>query len=120
MNKLIFVYNADSGYFNLVVDIAHKIFSPATYPCSLCHLTHGTYKIRPAWEDFVKNAPIPLEFLHKDEFTLAYPEWSQTVLPLILAAKNGKLEMLIPATELNGLRSIADLKKIVLERVQGE
>jgi hypothetical protein len=42
--SLLFVYNADSGVFNLVTDIAHKIFSPQTYACQLCCITHGNFE----------------------------------------------------------------------------
>jgi len=28
--QLVFVYNADSGMFNTLTDIAHKVFSPKT------------------------------------------------------------------------------------------
>lgn len=116
MSKLIFVYNADSGYFNVAVDMAHKIFSPATYPCSLCDLTYGIFKIRPEWDDFVKSAPVPFEFLHKDEFLVAYPAWSTPMLPLVLLEKNGQLEPLISASELNALQSVSELKNLVLTR----
>ena len=44
--KLIFIYNADSGLFNTVTDIAHKIFSPETYSCNLCALTHDYFTVR--------------------------------------------------------------------------
>jgi len=35
-DRIIFVYNTDDGLFNALMDTAHKIFSPATYECSLC------------------------------------------------------------------------------------
>ena len=38
-DSLLFVYNADSGFFNTLADIGHKLFSPATYPCQLCAIT---------------------------------------------------------------------------------
>ena len=114
--KLIFVYNADSGFFNVATDMAHKIFSPATYPCSLCDLTYGIFKIRPEWDDFIKNAPLPFEFLHKDEFHQAYPVGHAISLPVILNESDGQLETLIPASELNSLQTIAELKTLVLER----
>lgn len=37
----IFVCNADSGLFNTMADIGHKIFSAETHACSLCALVHG-------------------------------------------------------------------------------
>ena len=38
-----FVYNADGDVFSLVGDFAHKIFSPKTYNCNLCAITHGNF-----------------------------------------------------------------------------
>lgn len=115
MTKLLFVYNADSGYFNVAVDMAHKIFSPSTYPCSLCDLTYGIFKIRPEWEEFIQNTPVPFEFLHKDEFLNTYPDWAKTPLPCILADQNGQLEPFVSAAELNQLTSISALKKLILD-----
>ena len=66
--KLIFVYNADSGVFNLLGDMAHKMFSPKTYQCSLCALTHGNFGMRREFSDYLKTLPEPFEFLHADEF----------------------------------------------------
>ena len=34
MDKIIFVYNADSGLVNGLIDWAHKIVSPETYSCT--------------------------------------------------------------------------------------
>ncbi|MEO6037060.1 MAG: hypothetical protein ABIQ93_01525 [Saprospiraceae bacterium] len=115
--KLIFVYNADSGFFSVAADMAHKIFSPATYPCSLCDITYGIFKIRPDWEEFINHSPAPFVFLHKNEFHADYPNWNKVALPLVLAETNGQLETLIPDSELNALQSVAELKILVLERI---
>ncbi len=45
-HALVFVYNADSGLFNTVTGMAHKIFSPGTYECNLCALTYSTFGMR--------------------------------------------------------------------------
>ena len=118
MTKLLFVYNADSGYFNVALDMAHKIFSPSTYPCSLCDLTYGIFKIRPEWDDFIQNPPLPFEFLHKDEFILAHPEWQNTPLPVILTDKNGVWDVFLSAAQLDELKSISALKNQILEAVK--
>lgn len=116
--KLIFVYNANGGFFNVAADMAHKIFSPATYPCSLCDLTYGVLSIRPEWADFIRQSPVAFKFWHKEEFHSAHPAWSAMALPLVLADKNGQLDLLISADELHGLQSIGELKKMVSERTQ--
>ncbi len=46
---LLFVYNADSGFFNLAADIARKIFSPQTYDCNLCAITHDAFAMKNDW-----------------------------------------------------------------------
>jgi hypothetical protein len=116
--NLIFVYNADAGWFNMVSDIAHKIFSPATYPCSLCDLTYGVFKIRPEWDEFVQQSPVPFVFLHRDEFLQQFPDYQALPLPVVLkTVSNQAPEIFIPADELNNLDSIADLKALVLARL---
>lgn len=50
--KLIFVYNAESGKLNALLDIAHKVIKPETYQCFLCALTHDALSEKKAWSDF--------------------------------------------------------------------
>ena len=69
---LVFVYNADSGVLNLVKDIAHKLLSPATYPCSLCDLTYSAFGERKSWIRFRKSLPVSQQYLHIDEFVSQY------------------------------------------------
>ncbi len=45
---LVFVYNANSGLLNALLDMGHKVVSPRTYPCSLCALTYGSLGLRDA------------------------------------------------------------------------
>jgi hypothetical protein len=116
--NLTFVYNADAGWFNMVSDIAHKIFSPATYPCSLCDLTYGILHIRPEWDEFVKNSPVPFIFLHKDEFVAQYPALQTLTLPVVLKIQpDVEPEIVITAPELDAMDSIATLKSLVLSRL---
>ena len=70
--KLIFVYNADSGLANTVKDIGQKLFSPQTYGCLLCSLTHGTFRENPKWKSFRESAGTEMLFLHRDEFEQQY------------------------------------------------
>ena len=69
---LVFVYNADSGVLNLMKDIAHKLLSPATYPCSLCDLTYSALGERKSWIRFRKSLSVSQEYLHIDEFVSQY------------------------------------------------
>jgi hypothetical protein len=50
---IVFVYNAESGLFDALADIAHKALSPETYPFNLCVLTHYALGIRREWKDYL-------------------------------------------------------------------
>ncbi len=65
--KLIFVYNADSGKLSALFDAGHKIVSPETYKCNLCTLTHGSFTERKAWKAFRESVNLNLKFLRKQE-----------------------------------------------------
>lgn len=88
-NRLIFVYNADSGLFNTLADIAHKVASPQTYACTLCALTHGHFSMRKAWRRFVENSHVNMRFYHRDEFTQRYPEISEPLPAIFLETASG-------------------------------
>lgn len=75
--KFVFVYNAQSGRLHGLMDAAHKLLSPSTYACKLCALTYGVWSENDSWKTFRESFPVPLEFLHIDEFKQTYPDVSQ-------------------------------------------
>ena len=97
---LVFVYNADSGLFNTLTDVAHKIFSAPTYQCNLCAITHSNFGMRQEWKDFLKTLKIPFEFLHADELKAKY-KIADAKLPAIFKKQNESLEVLIDSDEIN-------------------
>lgn len=115
--KLIFVYNADSGLFNTVTDIAHKIFSPSTYNCQLCAITHSVLSMREEWKSFIASIDCELEFLHRDEWVNQYPDLTYD-LPAIFYRKNS-VKLLISAEEIRCCESIDDLKSLINNKLPG-
>jgi hypothetical protein len=113
---LIFVYNADSGLFNTLADAAHKIFSPKTYKCNLCALTHTHLGMRREWKAFVESLRRPVEFLHADEAKACYGI-EGLPLPLILTKDDRGVKTLVGASSINDCRSIEDLKHLITERL---
>ncbi|MCA1624544.1 MAG: hypothetical protein LC778_12245 [Acidobacteria bacterium] len=109
-SKLIFVYNADSGVFNLLTDVAHKIFSPQTYSCNLCAITHSNFGTKKEWKEYLETLNTPLEFLHADEFKAEY-QLEKAELPAIFKEENGSLTLVVNATTINECNSIDDLKQ---------
>lgn len=114
---LVFVYNADSGLFNTLTDIAHKIFSPDTYECNLCAITYGNFGIRAEWQEFLETLHLPLEFLHRDEFEKRY-KIKEPSLPAIFIQSAGGLEPFIGSAEINSCHSLDDLKILITERLR--
>ena len=113
---LIFVYNADSGVFNLAADIAHKIFSPQTYACNLCAVTHSTFGMKEEWRHYLETLEIPFEFLHADEFRSRY-KIESVKLPAVFKTIGDSPEMLIDSIAINQCQSVGELKRILSEKI---
>lgn len=111
---LVFVYNADSGVFNALADVAHKIFSPDTYACNLCALTHTAFGMRSEWRDFLEGLGVPLEFLHADELKSKYG-LEGVPLPAVFENCGGPLRVLVSADAINACRTLEDLKRLILD-----
>ena len=88
IDRLLFVYNADGGVVNGLVDAVHKIVSPATYPCSLCAITYGKLAMEPQWRAWLKGLSVPAAFHHRDDFAAAYPD-ARVRLPAVLIERDG-------------------------------
>ena len=111
---LVFVYNADSGVFNTLADAAHKIFSPRTYACNLCALTHTAVRMRGEWKQFLEGLGRPLEFLHADELATRYG-LEGVPLPAVFTKEGAGLKVLAGADSVNACRTLEELQRLVLE-----
>lgn len=133
ISKLIFIYNANSGKINSLLDSAHKIVSPSTYDCKLCDLTYGVFKENELWSSFreqlVEHYPaMQLEFLHKDEFVEQYKsKWLPKYdFPIILMTHqhdvyNDKtdLDVFMNTAEMNDQETIEQLITSIEKRLKG-
>ena len=110
--KLIFVYNADSGFVNTLMDIGHKALDPDTYQCNLCSLTHGVLSEHKQWKEFREQSSAEMKFLHRDEFEQEYQR--KFDYPVVL--KEDELEVVISQAELNDIptldRLIEEVNKV--------
>jgi hypothetical protein len=113
---LVFVYNADSGLFSTVGDLAHKVLSPETYQCNLCALTHSTFGMRKNWQQFLDGLEASVEFLHADELQNRYSV-KDIPLPAVFQKREGRLMLLIAADSINRCLTIDDLKQLVTENL---
>jgi len=113
--KLIFVYNADSG-FGLVKDFFHKILKPETYPCNLCGLTFGNISIKKEWKEFIENLELPVEFLHRNQFMKRF-NLKDVGFPSAFIERDSNISLLISDEEINRLQSLKELKELVIRKL---
>ncbi len=114
---LVFVYNADRGFFNLMADISHKMLSPTTYPCNLCALTHGAFSMRKEWREFLAKIKPPLTFMHRDEFRKEFKLEDDLPAIYIQDLRTEELRPFIVAATLKTLTGLEDLKQMISEKL---
>ncbi|MCW8987054.1 MAG: hypothetical protein OQK75_05210 [Gammaproteobacteria bacterium] len=110
VKHLVFVYNADSGMFNTLTDIAHKVFSPSTYSCNLCAISHSYFSERDEWKEFIEQLGAECEFLHRDEFEKKY-QLTDYTYPTVFFRSGTQLEVALDADDINECDSMTMLKE---------
>ncbi|MBZ9627958.1 GTPase [Psychroflexus sp. CAK57W] len=116
---LIFVYNANSGVHNSLLDSVHKILSPKTYECNLCELTFGAISENRKWKAFRKKSDIEMVFLHKKEYQRKFKSKFEKLydLPVILYQDNYDLSLLMGKDELNQIEKVETLIEKIKSRI---
>ena len=107
--KLLFVYNANSGKINALIDAGHKLLNPVSYPCNLCALTYDTFTENSIWKTFKRESPLTMEFYHKDEFELKFPK-VKLLYPTVLKLEGNELTTILTSEVLN---EIADVNTLI-------
>jgi len=113
--KLLFVYNADSGLFNIVSDFAHKIISPRTYACDLCALTYGNFTMKHEWKTFLNALPLSVSFMYKNEFVKQYNLAIE--LPAVFIQSDDDLHVLISNQAIKACEDLQQLKQLLTSRL---
>lgn len=98
--------------FNTLTDIAHKVFSPQTYECNLCAISHSYLSERGEWKEFIQDLGAECEFLHRDEFLKKHPS-EDTEFPVIFELDDNSLTLRLSAEEINACKSMDDLKTAI-------
>ncbi len=105
-DRIILVYNEDSGVFNAVVGWSHKLLSPETYYCPLCRVTFGLAGMLVAWKNYLEKQPFPVTHLHRDEFRMQFPQLAGVPLPVILTEKTGETKVLLTSEEIGAVGGV--------------
>ncbi|WP_289063368.1 GTPase [uncultured Zobellia sp.] len=120
IQKLVFIYNADSGLKNSLLDSAHKILSPSTYDCNLCDITFGVFTENKVWKGFRESTSMEMEFLHRDEYKKQYASkfGNKFTFPIILARTNNDLEVFVGTEEMNMIENAESLVDLITKRME--
>lgn len=114
--KLIFVYNAKSGFMHSVMDLMHKTARPKTYPCKLCSLTFSGATMNKLWKRYISDLGIPATFLHRNEFAKAYPDQNMS-FPVILIEDDGAITTLVSSNDFKSVSDLSGLMKLLNKKL---
>jgi hypothetical protein len=81
LDRIILVYNADSGLGALLLDIVKK--AAGREDCSLCALTYSPVGKRRSWRACQARLGLPVEELHRDQLPADW-DLARAQLPCIL------------------------------------
>ena len=114
--ELIFIYNADSGAINKLIDFTHKIISPSTYNCQLCSITHGNFGMRKEWQQFLNELDMKISFSYKNN--LAWLKADSIETPCIYIKNNvNHSNQIVSANEINLCNNVEELKILIQNRL---
>ena len=108
--RLLFVFDADSGKWGAVVDSAKKLFM--LKGCSLCAITHGILGEKSEWKDCKEELGIPIDYVHKDELAGELKNVVGKNLPCIVAMTKERYVLLVTPDVLEQCRgTVQELKE---------
>jgi hypothetical protein len=93
VDRLLFVYNADSGTLNAILDSARKLLSADG--CPLCSLTHSLAGERAAWTRCRESLGVAVDYVHRDELTPSLRRLVGSSLPSVVARAAGEETLLL-------------------------
>ena len=107
--KLIFVYNSDSGILG---------FSAPSHKCRLSALAKGTFGMNSKWKNFIRNLDKNPSFLHKNEFLKMYPSVKTPEFPAVYRATPFNASLFIRSNDINQCAGLDDLIDLVVEKLK--
>lgn len=114
--QIVFIYNADDGFFNAISSSMHRVFSPATYECNLCFYTHDLIGMNRKWKQFLDSLPCSIAFYYRKEFRQAHPD-IDVALPAVIAIDGRTTEVLVSAEEIRDSGSLERLIELTRDRI---
>ena len=114
MSTLLFVYNADGGLANALLDTGRRIFRPSQYECALCMVTYGPFGMKNDWKRFTSELPYKVSFLHRNELTKKLKNM-QLDFPCLILETPQVTKIIIDGPEFRKITDLHTLQKKVTE-----
>ncbi|HLG18128.1 MAG TPA: hypothetical protein VJH03_27050 [Blastocatellia bacterium] len=109
IEKLIFIYDADSGKAGAIVDSVKKVLR--LKGCALCAITHGVAGEKQEWKSCQEDLGVPVDYWHRDEVPPMARTRIGNELPCVAAQVDGETLVLIGPDVIERCKgSVADLK----------
>jgi hypothetical protein len=109
IDRLIFVFSADSGTLNAFLDSAKKLLR--IKGCTLCAITHGLAGEKSEWRDCKEELGVPIDYVHRDEVSGDLQRIVGDKLPCVVAQTGDDLVLVLGPDVLERCQgSVADLK----------
>ena len=119
IDRLLFVYNANSGKWNAILDGAKKLL--AVDGCPLCSLTHGVFGEKAEWRACKDSFGVPVEYVHRNELSESLRDLTNGQLPCVVARIGTRYEILAGPDVLDRCgKSIAELRGRLVFRAAGK
>ncbi|MDP7040498.1 MAG: hypothetical protein QGI45_15175 [Myxococcota bacterium] len=116
--EILFIYNARSGPVHALMDYAHKMFSPKTYPCSLCGITYGHLGMKKVWADYLKTLPYAYRFLYRDHLKHFPQVLQDALLPVVFLRQDETYVSLLNASDFAQIDTLETLMQTLSIRLE--
>ncbi len=101
VSELIGVYDADGS---VVGEIRYWVGARfGRSHCSLCDITHGTFRGRPAWRELREALPVDFPTYHRDDAPGEVIDACAARFPVVVARVGSEIVVLLDAAMLEGL-----------------
>jgi hypothetical protein len=91
--RLVGVYNADGSIRGELAYLFGRRFGKVH--CSLCDITHGSFRQKSEWKSLKVQLPIPFDTYHRDDLPTELQAAAGTSYPVILAENNKGYRLLL-------------------------
>lgn len=93
IERLVFVFKANSGRLNAIVDSARKVL--LINGCALCEITHGLAGEKREWKECRAELGVPVDYLHLDELDAELKGVLGDAVPAVVAVVGGRPRLLM-------------------------